>query len=41
MECKNCKSNFRTISIPPTRDRICYKCNFNNEKDIDESQRKE
>ena len=30
MVCKNCDRNFRTIEIPPNKERICYKCGFNN-----------
>jgi len=33
MECKNCGSNFRTINLPDDKDRICYKCGFNNGKE--------
>ena len=36
MECKNCESNFRTIHIPDDKDRICYKCGFNNGKKIND-----
>lgn len=36
MECRGCGSNFRTtymfsnIELPDGKDRICYKCGFNN-----------
>ena len=36
MECKGCGANFRTIDIPPNKDRICYKCQFNNGKSQDD-----
>lgn len=36
MECKNCESNFRTISTPDNMDRVCYKCGHNNGKKQDE-----
>lgn len=32
MKCKNCELNFRTIHIPIDKDRICYKCGYNNGK---------
>lgn len=32
MRCKNCQCNFRTIHIPDNKDRVCYKCGFNNGK---------
>ena len=36
MRCKNCDSNFRTKGTPQDKDRVCYKCNFNNGKEMDE-----
>ena len=41
MKCKNCGSNFRTIHIPADKDRVCYHCDFNNGKAIDEPKEKE
>lgn len=32
MICKNCKEKFRTIDIQKDKDKICYKCGFNNGK---------
>jgi len=32
MRCERCEGNFRTINIPEDKDRICYKCGFNNGK---------
>lgn len=36
MRCKDCDSNFRTIHIEDNKERICYKCGFNNGKKQDE-----
>lgn len=36
MICKNCDKNFRTIDTPPNKDKICYKCGFNNGKEEDD-----
>lgn len=36
MRCKGCDSNFRTLNIAPDKDRICYKCSWNNGKKIDD-----
>ena len=39
MRCEGCDSNFRTIDIPDNKNRVCYKCGFNNGKKEDEEKK--
>ena len=41
MRCKECDSNFRTINIPDDKDRVCYKCGFNNGTKQNEAEEEE
>ena len=38
MKCKKCKSNFRTIHLEDSEDRICYSCGHHHGKKQDDKE---